>query len=324
LFWLQAGKRKRPPEGGLGLAKEFLKGFLIPLVPSVFVLIFFCLVPLIKLILAGEFYYGGTTGFWADTVGSLIHVTIYAGTRDLSRWVPGITIASKGFIVFSMLVALGVLLRDRFNRLWDVKDWFLLAMTMFLVFAAVVIAAQHDAFGSRYVTDRTAIYFIPVFSLFLLLLGARMCEIFSGRLQGMAKFFFVLFLVLMAGHYFSRVNLRYYLMSIPDADIKDMMQDLTDMNRSRLSLLSPRSVSLGINWLSEPVINYYILRNNLWWLRFVHRKGPKGHYDYYYLFLNPDFDNRDLVVRYGLQILKTYSTYNTFLAAAPESGGNAR
>jgi len=299
------------------LISAFLKEVLLPIFPSILVISLFCSIPLMKLLRANEFYYGGTTGFWTDTVGSLIYVTIYVGNQNLSQFVPVIMMVSSGLIVVALLAASWVLLRDFLKRCWGVQDAYLFGVMMFLVGSAAVIILQHDLLNSKYVMDRTAIYFIPAFSIFVLLLWARVFKIPGGWGKAFLNVFFMLFLSGMSGHYFSRINLSYYCMSLPDADIKKMMLDLISLNRYKLDTLQPRSIGLGINWLSEPVVNYYIFHYNLWWLRPAHRGGPLvGHYDYYYLFNNPDFDNRDLLMRLNLRVIRTYSTYDTFLAAS--------
>ncbi|MGE0077067.1 MAG: hypothetical protein AB7S48_04315 [Bacteroidales bacterium] len=59
-----------------------------------------------------------------------------------------------------------------------------------------------------------------------------------------------------------------------------MLQVLESVNNSN------EKIKLGINWLFEPSINFYIKTKKLKWIEKVNRDGVNDIQDYYYIFEN--------------------------------------
>jgi hypothetical protein len=71
---------------------------------------------------------------------------------------------------------------------------------------------------------------------------------------------------------------------------------------------TPSQITLGINWLFEPTINFYRSTKKLKWLKEVNRDGFMGKYDYYYIFTS-DSSGTNLE-----KVINSYKTSNTILA----------
>ena len=127
-----------------------------------------------------NFWYGGVHGFWSDTVTSLIYATLYGENYPSGNWVNTIGTAVVGLSV-SLLVV--------FHQLFTIKRMdktarCLLGLLALLGITAGGIVCQWTFFKVRYVVDRTAIYFLPLFLLLTLFLwerlGAFKVKIFAG------------------------------------------------------------------------------------------------------------------------------------------------
>ena len=112
-------------------------------------------------------------------------------------------------------------------------------------------------------------------------------------------------------HFFSSLNLNRTFIWYYAAHTKEAVAELQALAER---LKADRPLSLGINWLFEPSVNFYLLVADEEYFQAVDRRGPDGFYDFYYL-LPVD---KDLIDNYQLFVIKQFSNPETYLAASPE------
>ena len=196
-------------------------------------------VPLIRLRSEGELYYGGETGFWHDTVRSLISSSLYHRGGDLFHLALAVSVG--------MSVAIGgvaaVLAMRRRHLPPHAAAFVLLAVPGFAT------VAQHALLGSRFLIDRTALFFVPLFAIWLALAAdalARDPRYRAGVTAGAAVIAIAAWVNLAsAANLSSTLDWRY------DASTKQVVGDLS----ARLG--TGRPIDLGASWLFEPTINFY-------------------------------------------------------------------
>jgi hypothetical protein len=119
---------------------------------------------LLNLNTLGNFNFGGTSGFWQDTVWSLVMQSCFPIINE-RNWL----------LVFVPVVAAVLFACAAYVALKQLKQRDFSAPVMFIVFLLIsltgcvaAMVAQHYILGVFYSADRTALYFIPLFSLLLL------------------------------------------------------------------------------------------------------------------------------------------------------------
>jgi hypothetical protein len=108
--------------------------------------------PIKNLLATDSLYYGGNTGFYHDTLISLVKYSFYDPAVH-----PAVLISLN---IFMSLVVLSVVVSFYFDRdPLSVKN--ILLFVLILCIASVV--TQHHLFGTLYLIDRTALFFYPLF-----------------------------------------------------------------------------------------------------------------------------------------------------------------
>jgi hypothetical protein len=225
----------------------------------------FALPRAIVLLATHELYVGGDRGFWVDTVGSLITVTLHgtAGTHAVlfERLLAAL-------VAITMLAAVALVWR---RRAFDDT-----ALILTLLLAAVTITElEHLVLGVHFLMDRTAIFFVFLFTLLL-------CSLASSSRAGAGVLGLLAAASLML---FARAaNLRSAQLWPYDADSRQMLARL-----SSSAHVSPgEKLTLRTNWLFEPTINFYRVTRGLDWLAPVDNHGLSASGDYYYSFPEDD------------------------------------
>jgi len=273
--------------------------------------------PVIKLIELKELYYGGTEGFWKDTVTSLITVVMYGKSYATAE----VFFIIKGFIVLMMLVV-AIFLISRWIKkktINHVESALAIVFTL-LVLCAIIIISQWMMLKTRFVIGRTAIFFLPLF-LLLIVIWWQICSDhcqrvlkWSGHVMGLC------IVVAMIAHMAQCLNVQYYYEWEYDASTKEAMEYLIERESGKE--LPPLSKTLGVNWIFEPSANFYKEMLGIDWLKPVHRLAADFKHDYYY-FVSEDsrvFDANSakydsyLYLKHNLKIIEEFSLSNTYLA----------
>ena len=252
-----------------------------------------------ELLRAEEFYYGGVTGFWNDTVTSLIKSSLY----DKGYFGLGIIFFIKALIIILIFASLAILsFKSVTRKKFGFIDRYLFWIWTILVISSLGAVLQHKFFNIRYVIERTAIYFIPIFLIFMLILWEALAPI--KKMPFKAAMYFIMFIFL--GHFITSLNFTHYHSWKYDASTKQMMQHIIDINKDKD--LKPGSVSMSVDWIFEQGINFYIEKNNLTWLRYAQREDFNAGADYYY------FSDKGLIEKHDLKLIRCFDISGTYLA----------
>ena len=209
---------------------------------------------LVRLVRKRVLYYGGHSGFWPDTVGSLVDDSL-SGARYAGAVRPAVLVL---VVVGFAVVAAGAVVSPPETA--GARPGRAARLVSLIAIASVGISlSQHFLLGSLYLQNRTALFFIPLFGLAFTLTLARLAMMLPapGRLAAEAGFGFVG--ALCAVHLLLSASLR------PRSYSPFEVEMLRDLERARTR--DHRDlVRLGVSWMFEPQVNYYRLTRKLDWL----------------------------------------------------------
>lgn len=221
--------------------------------------------PMNQVLKAGQFYYGGTSGFWNDTILSIVRHGLYKMVdNDL------LTAAIGGISILIVIYAAILIIVNNLKR----KELNILFLLLFLPMLGSVI--QHYLFDKPYLIDRTVLFSIPLFILLLIAILDSIKSIWIGRaLAGISMVFLAFIFVL-------SLNFEYQLDFKEHADTRRAMMDM----RKDLDETPSEPFYLGKSTYMNTTINFYKDRLNLDYiihseLTFCDDAGP---YPYYYIF----------------------------------------
>ncbi len=218
----------------------------------------YLLFPIFVMKKSGALYYGGKTGFIKDTLGSLISDSFY-GVRYGARQGTAVLMFVMATIVLFLLMLVWQGLRKK-NLVDHLEGLAILAV---LVISALFVIAQRAVFGNPYIMGRTAIFYIPLYSLFLLFLFRDLGR-FGGAWGPAAHALLAAVVALSVYHGIRTANLTHTLDWYYDADTKPMVKDIVSL-RAR-DPEGRASVRLGVDWPFWPSSEYYKRTERLSWL----------------------------------------------------------
>ncbi len=255
--------------------------------------------PIRKLIKYKEFYDGGITSFWSDTVGSLISASLY----DQPYWqTPFLFI--KYLIVFcSLILLITFVYKTCITKFKIFNDK--VSVTILLLFISILVpVAQHILLKSYFPINRMALVYIPLFLIPIILFVSDAAK--SYKMQLLILPVMLIFAGAVTYHTFRSSNTTYALYWKFDADTKNMLSDL----EIRVHNDQKSPIKLGAMWLYEPAINYYRVAKKYTWLEKVRDDT----------YMSPDFDYyflADTCLVYtktlNKSVIKHYLTSNSYL-----------
>ena len=226
-----------------------------------------------------QFYFGGDTGFMADTFQSVVQ---YSFTNVLYTHLIILKV-----LFFICLVA---------GTLFIKSSTSLRFITCTIILAIIFPVLMHALAGIKFSIERAAIYWTLLTGIYLAcLLDAAFTN--PKRFLAYPAVLSAFLIITGCAYSFSQTaNGTHTTTWIYDANTKNMLQDLDKQRNNK------REITLGINWLFEPSINYYREIKDYKWLDAVTRDGMLNQeHDYYFVF---EEDVKTLPV--GTQILKRY------------------
>jgi hypothetical protein len=243
-------------------------------------------------------YFGGTRGFVADTVGTLVRKSFYGSAREttLAPWVIGAVVA-----FFWMLNGLAVLRRHTAGRAF-------LACLLLLDGSIAESIAAHAFLGSRFVVSRVAVFFVPLF-VFALVGGAGLlARSTRGPVRRGSAILAILPAAAACWHFARGANLRWPLDWRADATTPAMLDDLARERATPAPFhLAPGPPGRGV------AIEFYRVAEGARW--FQRADGLKGEWttpaDFVYL--SPALLDRAKVL--GFRIVRVYPATGNVLAA---------
>lgn len=250
--------------------------------------------PITQLINHGQLFFGGEEGLWIDTVMSSIEVYLYHSTNF------GFFKLCLIFFIISIVVIHAFIF---YKRIKDKIIYSLDYSFIIMILILIINYTQHFFMNTSYFKERFAMFLVPLF-----FISSINCFIFLYQTNFTLKIIssvFALAILLIAGSVSKdSLNLSYTYNWRYDANTKEMLNDLT-LSKADYN----RSVKLGITWLFEPSINFYIETKKIQGLLPVNRDGVKGEYDFYYVDKDEltSFDKSDKI------ILKSYKVAHSAL-----------
>jgi hypothetical protein len=276
--------------------KTFAAGFLVPAALVLLVLRIVYNTSLISNFTGSIDSYGGRTGFWADTVTSVLKYVLY----DDKIAGPGVLhlLGAAIFVIYvSILIgALAIAVNRRIRNIESVNTlWFAALLSLIAFSISIQVALSRHML---YPIGRRCIYLVPIYLLMVLYFWPSLSSIVHRAARSTINILFFLCISVAILHGVLCMNMTHNYDFLYDADTKNVMRIIYDKTRNNLP--AEGKYRIGINWLFEPATNYYIFRDKMFWIDFTTRNGPDGLYDFYYL-LDTD---KDIINKYDLQVIR--------------------
>jgi hypothetical protein len=250
-------------------------------------------IPLMRLRSEGELYVGGHNGFWQDTVQSLVSSTLYRrwDVLDIPLVVLVAAMAAGG------AVAAAIAIRRRSLPL-HATAFILLAVP------AIVSVVQHYAFDSLFLIERTALFFVPLFAIWLSLAADALAQHprFTAGVTAAAVVITIAGCVNLA----SAANLSYVLDWRYDATTERVITELAGPRNA------PQTIDLRVSYLFQPATLFYRETRFRWLPESLHESIDTGS-DYYYV-IGPDVEK---IRERGARVIRVYALSGGVLARTP-------
>jgi hypothetical protein len=258
--------------------KIFLAEQFRPLATTSLMLAAFVGYPLYILKRSGEFNYGGQTGFIHDTLLSLIYKSFYGKTY----------FPRQEHVVF-LLICLSVLcfftvffIQARKRALTNfLPGLSLLTILLLISVSSILLRAL---FNAAYLFQRTALFLIPMFMLFLIFIFQDVGRL-NRSLNIISVPLLVLVTILSLYHFSQTANTTMALDWRSDADTKSVLHDLPGLKEANFS--DRARIRLGVAAGFNPSFQYYLKRLKPAWLE-VRPAPPYEGFDFYYFDENFD------------------------------------
>lgn len=227
---------------------------------------------------AGALFYGGESGFWNDTVFSLITQFTY-GNPFMHFLRNGIQIG-VALVLIASVVMIFIHLKTK-KETW--KSFYLLFIAIVILLCFLANFCQGTIMGMMYLTNRTGLFYYPLFIILMVflfdLLILKKKKVFTGILLGFTLVFITNFIL--------SINFHYVIQWKKEADVKDMMAQITELNTDLIGEKKPKNISLSIpkdQWLYGPDINFYQQKDKLDWIKLIPNENYKDSVpDYFFI-----------------------------------------
>jgi hypothetical protein len=252
---------------------------------------------------ADAFFYGGTTGFWHDTVVGVMRASLYQrpyadrtieGTLPLSALLGAVVLVVTGLALCRAVQALKSGVAPRVRAL--------AALAALVTGCAVGSIAQHYLLDVRYLTDRTALYLLLLTMFVAVLLADE-----AARKGSRSRYALPMLAALMTVHLFGSLNVTHVLEWKVESDVR---RALADVARRRDPGQRARPVILGPTLELEAPINFYRLVDTLRWLAPADRRRRTLPLNDFYLYTVPEWRSADTA---AFELLERYETSETVL-----------
>ena len=237
--------------------------------------------PLAQLAGGGQLYFGGTQGFWRDTVASLVDRSLYdwSAAREIAQ-----ALGLASVVLISAASALLIAKRLR-SQPHETLSSPLVAACLLLLLAVLSTVVQHHWLDTRYLAGRTALFLLPLFT------ATAICfwtALRADRLQRLADCLAGGVALASVVHLLASLNAASVLDWRYDATTEEVVDSLAQQRRS-----STQKMALGANWRFAPTLVFYRETRGLPWLQIAEnadthhseldRRGFGSRQDYYYV-----------------------------------------
>lgn len=232
-----------------------------------------------------ELYFGGTESFIENTLRSIIEYTFYIKTdTDI-------------YIIICILIFLFI------SGFLFYRNKKLMFFSLILLGIALLTTALHYIADSKFVIERASLYFVPLLSIFFMLIFDNRIKLKTIRIVFKSLIFFLSISAVVKGissyNFFSTTTWHY------DNDNKKILKDILKFNNDK-------DFSVGVFWIFESAFYYYSDYYNVDQLKKIKRLGSnkiiEEGMDFYYL-RKIDLNRVD----FNYLVLKEYDNSETIL-----------
>lgn len=268
--------------------------FLAPIV-----LLYFIYNPLKRLIEKGELFFGGTEGFYSDTVLSLSNRMLY----DLSDSTFLLTIYPAVVLVF---LGLGfILIRNRWRQ--NSKEKIDELSIHILLFLSPIIGSVllHHLLAKPYLIERTALFILPFSLVFIFAVMEKSAlKIRKPLINNWVSGILMVFIGL---NFIQSINFTYVVDFKEHSDTRKALLNLQEIRKAD----GQDYFVIGKSKYMNATMNYYKFKEQLNFmpgidLRFCNDQGP---YPYYYLFE----EDKNCIEDLNLELIEFYPVSKTYL-----------
>ncbi|NCN25732.1 hypothetical protein COT94_01890 [Candidatus Falkowbacteria bacterium CG10_big_fil_rev_8_21_14_0_10_37_14] len=278
------------------ISDRFVEKFIVPVTPSLFV-VYFLAMPFINGLANNKnIYFGGADNWWSSMVMSLINAVLF--NANYPAWLAQVLGVLILFIVFCPVLVV-LIKREKFKNkdlLWFWFSW----LTLIISVAIVITNVKFN--HSLYPIERAGLFLLIEFLVYMTCLILNFSYLLKDKIKKI--FLSVLSIIIISHFVYVFTPLMTYVWPY-DKHTKEVMEYIKrDSGGKR--------INIGIDWLFEPSINYYIVRDKLN-IDFVDRGGiNERKFDYYVLFDNSEYTKaiKDL----NLSVIKEYTDSKVIIA----------
>lgn len=197
-----------------------------------------------------QLWYGGEDGFWQDTVGSLVEMSLPGQPAGLF-----VALILKSFLLLTLVLSAGLVLVTS-GRAGDpggaVRP--LRGLLGFLILLVMEIILLHQMIGVKFPVGRTAIYFIPWFWMIFLRAMTSFSQVSPPAAKRYETGFLAVVTILAALHFCRSLNFQDHTICPYDASTKAAIIWLNTRDRG---LAHRQEETLCVNWIYLPAARFY-------------------------------------------------------------------
>jgi len=283
-----------------GVKFRFFKSNMVHIVPLTIVIIVL-FEPVRRVITYNTLNFGGSKGFYADTIIHLIY-NVFHGISLPSFVISILQIIFTSLVLISLFIV--ILMMVKRNKSFFEEHTGLITSCFLLILISIIIIALHVFFKADYPISRFSIFLFPVFMVHI---GFLVHYLMSLKYEKLILAVISIIALASMINFWQNTSLRSSIEWAYDTNTKDMIQTL--MSHREKNNPGTGNVRLGINRLFEPTINFYRETMGIEWLQPVDDKGISKNDDYCYMF-NDELNQLDSS---EYEVIKKYSNINTML-----------
>jgi hypothetical protein len=253
---------------------------------------------LIKLRNAHALYAGGySTDFWRYTVVSIIKMTF-----DKTPIVVNYPYLFEICIIVILIAVLAMIIYKIKTDKSFWKSSFLVHIFILIILCAIENILQHHLFDINYLYERTALMYIPLFTVLLIFLFENSYSIFKKTTMIIYSLLFIVLTI----NYFHVASLNRVIQHVWNPDLRDMENYLKQNHKEIPADKITLSIGMGSEFESD--MNSYITTYFLRWLNRVDSIDEFNQLnDYFFI------KKKDMLLLNNVTILREYPKSNMVL-----------
>jgi hypothetical protein len=297
---------------GPGLIKDKFIRWLkmnIPLLVAVIANIAFLYEPVRRLIEGNELYFGGKTGIWTDTVNTLIESYLLNSEHPLLFYI--VKTVFIGFYIGGLIYLLFFII----SKFKGIENKNIVYTFILFIVPAYSTIIQHYVLGSNFLMVRTALFFMPLFFMYVIALTGNFKPVrWRQYLSASFVTVIVLFTLYNGIVHYNLTRTSEWAYDASDRDAIDFIaKDAAIHHKGEI-------VSAGISWQAEPSMNFYRNTRDYQWLRELKRHDIVAGHEYYFVAVA----DTSALPHIPLRLLAHYPDTWTYLYAANQDSAGTR